>query len=96
MIDIPDGFSGFFSSDDFDLATMGLAQPEEPETEEPEINPLHDMDSIEFHLWMVEEAEKEAERRKAAAAQEAAKAADASENKKTDAEQAPDSSAAKP
>ena len=90
MIDIPDGFSGFFSADDFDLATMGLAQPEDPVEEEPEINPLHDMDSIEFHLWMVEEAENESERRKAIAAKEAAhKAASVTTENKTGSDETP-------
>ena len=81
MSDIPEGFSGFFSPDDFDLATLGLGQPEEVPEEEPEINPLHDMDSIEFHIWMVEEAEKEAARRKAAKAKAEADASAASDSK---------------
>lgn len=55
--------------DDLDLAMMGFGlakQEEEPEeNEEPTISPFHDMDSIEFHLWMEEEVDKEAMRRMA-------------------------------
>lgn len=54
------------SMDDLDLAMMGLLPAEEePETSEesPAVNPFHDMDSIEFHLWMEEEVDREAARR---------------------------------
>lgn len=55
--------------DDLDLAMMGFGlakQEEEPEENEaPTISPFHDMDSIEFHLWMEEEVDKEAMRRMA-------------------------------
>ena len=56
------------SMDDFDLASLGLTLPgkDEPEEEEePTINPLHDMDSLDFHLWMEEEVDKELMRRMA-------------------------------
>ena len=56
------------SMDDFDLASLGLGLPveEEPEEDEvPAINPLHDMDSLDFHLWMEEEVDKELMRRMA-------------------------------
>ena len=60
--------SALSSMDDLDLAMMGLLpteeEPEAPE-EAPAISPFHDMDSIEFHLWMEEEVDKEAARRKA-------------------------------
>lgn len=58
--------SNLSSLDDFDLASLGLGLPpqEEPQEEEPTINPLHDMDSLDFHLWMEEEVEKEARRRR--------------------------------
>ena len=54
------------SMDDLDLAMMGLLPTEEePETpeESPAVIPFHDMDSIEFHLWMEEEVDREAARR---------------------------------
>ena len=56
--------------DDLDLAMMGfglLPQEEEEldENGEPTVSPYHDMDSIEFHLWMEEEVDKEAMRRMA-------------------------------
>ena len=59
------------SIDDLDLAMMGfglVAEEEEPEVDEngePTVSPFHDMDSIEFHLWMEEEVDKEAMRRMA-------------------------------
>ena len=66
----PQNLDGIFSADDLDLAFLGLglAQEEEEtpaEEDEPRINPLHDMDSLDFHLWMVEEAKKEQARRQA-------------------------------
>lgn len=71
----------FSSADHFDLAAMGFALAEEEEPEEetaeddtPQINPLHDMDSLDFYLWMDAEVEKEAARRKAAKAKEASSA----------------------
>lgn len=57
--------------DDLDLAMMGfglMAEEEEEEVDEngePTVSPFHDMDSIEFHLWMEEEVDKEAMRRMA-------------------------------
>lgn len=55
------------SMDDFDLALLGLGslpQDEEPDEDaEPTISPYHDIDSLEFHLWMEEEVDKEAMRR---------------------------------
>ena len=57
--------------DDLDLAMMGfglMAEEEEEELDEsgePTVSPYHDMDSIEFHLWMEEEVDKEAMRRMA-------------------------------
>ena len=58
------------SIDDLDLAMMGFGLMEEEEEEldengEPAVSPYHDMDSIEFHLWMEEEVDKEAMRRMA-------------------------------
>lgn len=58
--------SALSSMDDLDLAMMGLLPTEEePETpeESPAVSPFHDMDSIEFHLWMEEEVDREAARR---------------------------------
>ncbi|MBR5533826.1 MAG: hypothetical protein IKU62_03180 [Ruminiclostridium sp.] len=61
----------FGSIDDLDLAMMGfnlMGQEEEEELDEngePTVSPYHDMDSIEFHLWMEEEVDKEAMRRMA-------------------------------
>ena len=57
--------------DDLDLAMMGFGLAVEEEEEEldengePTVSPYHDMDSIEFHLWMEEEVDKEAMRRMA-------------------------------
>ena len=56
--------------DDLDLAMMGFGLVAEEEEEldengEPTVSPYHDMDSIEFHLWMEEEVDKEAMRRMA-------------------------------
>ena len=50
-------FGGLHSPDDFDLLSLGLVpgQEEQAETadqDEPRINPLHDMDSLEFLLWV--------------------------------------------
>ena len=56
------------SMDDLDLAMMGfLPTPEEKPQEDgkPTISPFHDMDSLEFHLWIEEEVDKEAARRMA-------------------------------
>ena len=68
MDKFPDGVSGLHSPDDFDLLSLGiLPQEEEPEPaaddEEPRINPLHAMDSVEFLLWVEQEAARELERR---------------------------------
>lgn len=57
-------FGGLHSPDDFDLLSLGLVpgQEEQAETadqDEPRINPLHDMDSLEFLLWVEQEAERE-------------------------------------
>ncbi len=54
------------SMDELDMAMLGLLPTEEePETSDdsPAVSPFHDMDSIEFHLWMEEEVDKEAARR---------------------------------
>ena len=57
--------------DDLDLAMMGFGLAVEEEEEEldengePTVSPYHDMDSIEFHLCMEEEVDKEALRRMA-------------------------------
>ena len=56
-------FGGLHSPDDFDLLSLGLVpgQEEQAETadqDEPRINPLHDMDSLEFLLWVEQEAER--------------------------------------
>lgn len=50
-------FGGLHSPDDFDLLSLGLVpgQEEQAETadqDEPRINPLHDMDSLEFLIWV--------------------------------------------
>ena len=68
MDKFPDGVTGLHSPDDFDLLSLGiLPQEEEPEPaeedEEPRINPLHDMDSLEFLLWVEQEAAREQARR---------------------------------
>lgn len=68
MEKFPDGVTGLHSPDDFDLLSLGiLPQDEEPEPEdeddEPRINPLHDMDSLEFLLWIEQEATREQARR---------------------------------
>ena len=74
MDEFSKNFGGLSSPDDFDLLSLGLIpdqeEPELPE-ESPAINPLHDMDSLEFLLWIEEEAEKEIARRKAAEQPEA-------------------------
>ena len=62
--------SNLGSMDDLDLAMMGFGLTTEEEEEvdengEPTVSPFHDMDSIEFHLWMEEEVDKEAMRRMA-------------------------------
>lgn len=58
---------GLSSMDDLDLAMLGLLPTEEaeeePVEEDPSISPYHDMDSIEFHLWMEEEVDRESARR---------------------------------
>ena len=69
-------FGGLHSPDDIDLLSLGLVpgQEEQAETadqDEPRINPLHDMDSLEFLLWVEQEAEREMARRKGQAAEPA-------------------------
>ena len=69
-------FGGLHSPDDFDLLSLGLVpgQEEQAETadqDEPRITPLHDMDSLEFLLWVEQEAEREMARRKGQAAEPA-------------------------
>ena len=66
----PEGPGGLSSLDDFDLLSLGLLpqgeEPqEEPPEEEPRINPLHDMDSLEFLLWAEEGARAQIARKKA-------------------------------
>ena len=61
MPQTPEGPGGLSSLDDFDLLSLGLLPQEEepqeePPEEEPRINPLHDMDSLEFLLWAEEGA----------------------------------------
>ncbi len=67
MEKFPENFGDLHSADDFDLLSLGfLPQDEQPELEEdkePRINPLHDMDSLEFLLWVEQEATRELERR---------------------------------
>lgn len=46
-------------------------QAETADQDEPRINPLHDMDSLEFLLWVEQEAEREMARRKGQAAEPA-------------------------
>lgn len=70
-------FNNISSMADLDLAMMGFGAPEPEPSEkdgEPEISPYHDMDSLEFHLWIEEEAQKTYELRQAEKA--AAKAAE--------------------
>ncbi len=63
-----------FPADAFDLAALGfmaLGEEEEdaaPEADDgtPRIPPAHDMDSLDFFLWMEEEVDKEQARRQAA------------------------------
>lgn len=73
MENFPDeALSELFSADAFDLAALGLmdmgaeeaAPPEDDGT--PRISPAHDMESLDFFLWMQEEVDKEQARRKAA------------------------------
>ena len=61
----PEGPGGLSSLDDFDLLSLGLLPQEEPPEEEPRINPLHDMDSLEFLLWAEEGARAQIARKKA-------------------------------
>lgn len=62
----PEGPGGLSSLDDFDLLSLGLLpQEEETPEEEPRINPLHDMDSLEFLLWAEEGARAQIARKKA-------------------------------
>lgn len=69
-------FGGLGSQDDFDLLSLGFfpgeeaPAGEEEDDGEPKINPLHDMDSLEFLLWVEEEAQREIDRRKADAQKE--------------------------
>ncbi len=64
-----------FPADAFDLAALGFRAPGEegevdaaPEADDgtPRIPPAHDMDSLDFFLWMEEEVDKEQARRQAA------------------------------
>ena len=64
-------FGGLHSPDDFDLLSLGLVPGQEEQADEPRINPLHDMDSLEFLLWVEQEAEREMARRKGQAAEPA-------------------------
>ena len=68
-------FGNLGSQDDFDLLSLGFSLGEEEPAgeeadDEPKINPLHDMDSLEFLLWVEEEAQREITRRKAEAQKE--------------------------
>lgn len=73
MDQFPKGTGGFSTQDDFDLLSLGIipdeeepAPAEDAEGEgEPRINPIHDMDSVEFLLWVEEGARQEIARRKA-------------------------------
>ena len=62
------GFGGL-TADSLDLAALELGMEafpeEETDPEVPTINPLHDMNQLDFYLWLDEEVEKEAARRKA-------------------------------
>ena len=64
-----DKLGGLSSLDYLDLAMMGFGLPTEDEEpgEEGESEEKHyfDMDSMDFQLWMEEEVDKEAARRKA-------------------------------
>ena len=66
----PEDLGGIFTADDFDLATLGFFELDEEEEDAAgedtgEIPVPHDMESFEFYLWMEEEVEKEAARRRA-------------------------------
>ena len=68
-------FGNLGSQDDCDLLSLGFSLGEEEpageeDDDEPKINPLHDMDSLEFLLWVEEEAQREIARRKAEAQKE--------------------------
>lgn len=62
-----DKLGGLTSLDDLDLAMLGFGLPTEDEEPEEEGEEKHyfDMDSMDFQLWMEEEVDKEAARRKA-------------------------------
>lgn len=60
----------FFAADAFDLAALGLMDmdtgAELPQDDgNPHVAPAHDMESLEFFLWMEEEVNKEQARRQA-------------------------------
>ena len=58
-----------FPADAFDLAALGfmdLGEEGEVDDGTPRIPPAHDMDSLDFFLWMEEEVDKEQARRQAA------------------------------
>lgn len=59
-----------FAADAFDLAALGLMDmdtgAELPQDDgNPHVAPAHDMESLEFFLWMEEEVNKEQARRQA-------------------------------
>jgi hypothetical protein len=75
MDKFPNDMDLMSSADAFDLASLGFEfgqlpqeEAQDGEDDEPRINPLHDMDSLDFYLWVEEEAAKEVARRKAQAA----------------------------
>ncbi len=78
-----DKLGGMTSLDDLDLAMLGFGLPTEDEEpgEDGEEKHYFDMDSMDFQLWMEEEVDKEAARRKA---QKLAEKAPAKEPKKTE------------
>lgn len=81
-----DNLGDLFPADAFDLAALGFMslgeeeEADEPETDDgPSIPPTHDMESLDFYLWMQEEVDKEQARRKAA--KQAAESKSAAEKK---------------
>lgn len=73
MAILPDHDLGdLFAADAFDLAALGLMDmdmdtgAELPQEDgSPHVAPAHDMESLEFFLWMEEEVDKEQARRQA-------------------------------
>lgn len=71
MAILPDhDLGGLFAADAFDLSALGLMDMDtgaelSQEDGSPQVAPAHDMESLEFFLWMEEEVNKEQARRQA-------------------------------